>query len=147
RVYFAAAAICRALDRLRAAAADGRDEGGLGWLLHGGLVIEHHGRVVGPVGTLDVMLDATGRPVPPPLIDIFGGAGLHPAETAVLRATTLPLTFPAFMALTFMNTGGVTLRPVDPPAGLVRRHAGRGLKAPVRYHVLDIAGVAAVDRN
>ncbi len=143
--YFAAAAICRALGRLKAGAGD--DGRGLGWLMHASLVVGRDGRAVGPVASLDMILDLGGRPSPVPLIDTYGCDGLTTVETAVLRATSLPLTLPAFMALNFLNTAGVTLRAVDPPPDLARRHAEQGLPAPVRYLVMDIGAVAGVGRN
>jgi len=144
--YFAAAAIRRALDDLKTGANHG-GRGGLGWLLRGALILERDGRAVGPVATLDLILDRAGRPSPPPLIDAFGGAGLTAAETAVLRATMMPLVFPALLSLSFLNRAGVTLRAVEPPGDPARRPDRQDQATPDRYLVLDVGAVAAVDRN
>ncbi len=142
--YFAAASIVRALDRLKAGEDHGKSD--VGGLLHGGLVVERGGHPVGPVASLDVLLDHTGRPFPAPLIDVHG-LGLTCAEVAVLRATILPLIFPAFMALSFLNTTGVTLYTVKPSAELARQYAEQGQPVPLQHFVMDIAAVTDVERN
>ena len=144
--YFAAASIARELDLLRSAGPGGQDAGRLGWLLRGVLFVEDRG-LIGRLAGLDLMLDRSGRTIPPPLVQVLGSGTVPAPIRSAYQGHIVSLLLPALLALSFVNRPGVGVRPCESPTPLDRGRPERGRGPEAAYFTLDIDFVAGAARN
>jgi hypothetical protein len=97
--------------------------------------------------TTKLLIDETGKIMGYPLISILGGLQVDAEMNGKLGDTFNPMSFPAFLTLSFMHCKNVTTEAVEPDRDVNRERRKQGLKPFVRYHTIDIEPMKRVLRT
>jgi hypothetical protein len=107
------------------------------WAAEGELIISA-GDKVSLMATTKILIAANGRILHRPIISILGGLQASSEINRDLCDGLNPMSFPAFLTLSFMHCKNVLVSEALPDAKLNRLRAREGLKPFLRYCTVDI---------
>jgi hypothetical protein len=116
------------------------------WIVSATLITSVCGKICVPAEThFSVLKD--GFLAIRPLFSTLGGQTILRECEQDYRDTWSAMTFPALLAVSFMNCKKTTLEPIDPDPKLNRERRQAGLKPFLRYHTINIEPMKTVLRS